>query len=106
MLPSSSTCWPAASLSMTKVLAPTLSRVAGAGEIETRRRHRVPHAERERARERTVHRFAVRIYYEDTDAAGIVYYANYLKFAERARSEWLREFGGDAAAAMKANGLL
>ncbi|GJL83467.1 MAG: tol-pal system-associated acyl-CoA thioesterase [marine bacterium B5-7] len=35
-------------------------------------------------------RFAVRIYYEDTDAAGVVYYANYLKFTERARSEWLR----------------
>lgn len=34
-----------------------------------------------------------RIYYEDTDAAGIVYYANYLKFAERARTEWLRHLG-------------
>lgn len=51
------------------------------------------------------HRFAVRIYYEDTDAAGIVYYANYLKFAERARSEWLRELGRDEARAMKADGL-
>ena len=36
---------------------------------------------------------ALRIYYEDTDAAGIVYYANYLKFAERARTEFLREAG-------------
>jgi acyl-CoA thioester hydrolase len=53
-----------------------------------------------------VHRFPVRVYYEDTDAAGIVYYANYLKFAERARSEWLREIGGDEAKALKANGLL
>jgi acyl-CoA thioester hydrolase len=35
----------------------------------------------------------IRIYYEDTDAAGVVYYANYLKFAERARSEWLRHLG-------------
>ncbi|MEN8236078.1 MAG: tol-pal system-associated acyl-CoA thioesterase [Pseudomonadota bacterium] len=35
----------------------------------------------------------VRVYFEDTDAAGIVYYANYLKFAERARTEMLREFG-------------
>lgn len=35
----------------------------------------------------------VRIYYEDTDAAGVVYYANYLKFMERARSEWLRSIG-------------
>ena len=54
----------------------------------------------------TVHRFAVRVYYEDTDAAGIVYYANYLKFAERARSEWLREIGSDEVKAMKASGLL
>lgn len=35
----------------------------------------------------------VRVYYEDADAAGIVYYANYLKFMERARTEWLRSFG-------------
>ncbi len=37
--------------------------------------------------------FPVRVYYEDTDAAGIVYYANHLKFMERARTEWLRSFG-------------
>jgi acyl-CoA thioester hydrolase len=42
-----------------------------------------------------VHTFPVRIYYEDTDAAGIVYYANYLKFAERARTEALRMSGID-----------
>lgn len=35
----------------------------------------------------------VRVYYEDTDAAGVVYYANYLKFMERARTEWLRAKG-------------
>jgi acyl-CoA thioester hydrolase len=35
----------------------------------------------------------IRVYYEDTDAGGIVYYANYLKFFERARTEWLREMG-------------
>lgn len=35
----------------------------------------------------------VRVYWEDTDAAGIVFYANYLKFFERARTEWLRCFG-------------
>lgn len=35
----------------------------------------------------------IRIYYEDTDAAGIVYHANYLKFMERARTEWLRQMG-------------
>jgi acyl-CoA thioester hydrolase len=41
------------------------------------------------------HRFPIRVYYEDTDAAGIVYYANYLKFAERARTELMREAGSD-----------
>ena len=35
----------------------------------------------------------IRVYYEDSDAGGIVYYANYLKFMERARTEWLREKG-------------
>jgi len=35
----------------------------------------------------------VRVYYEDTDRGGVVYYANYLRFFERARSEWLRSFG-------------
>ena len=37
--------------------------------------------------------FPVRVYYEDTDAAGIVYYANHLKYMERARTEWLRSLG-------------
>jgi len=37
--------------------------------------------------------FPVRVYYEDTDAAGVVYYANYLKFMERARTEWLASLG-------------
>ncbi len=37
--------------------------------------------------------FPIRIYYEDTDAAGVVFYANYLKFFERARTEWLRSAG-------------
>lgn len=40
----------------------------------------------------------VRVYYEDTDAGGIVYYANYLKFAERARSEYIRTLGFDQQA--------
>ncbi|MGH8607322.1 MAG: thioesterase family protein, partial [Gammaproteobacteria bacterium] len=35
----------------------------------------------------------VRVYHEDTDAGGVVYYANYLKFMERARTEWLRHLG-------------
>jgi len=42
-----------------------------------------------------MHQFTLRVYYEDTDLAGIVYYANYLKFIERGRSEWLRDRGVD-----------
>ncbi len=42
-----------------------------------------------------IHVFPVRVYYEDTDLAGIVYYANYLKFIERARTEWVRGLGID-----------
>ena len=41
----------------------------------------------------TVFHWPLRIYWEDTDAGGIVFYANYLKFFERARTEWLRERG-------------
>lgn len=41
--------------------------------------------------------WTVRVYYEDTDTGGVVYYANYLKFMERARTEWLRELGFDQA---------
>lgn len=41
------------------------------------------------------HRHPVRIYWEDTDAGGIVFYGNYLKFMERARTEWLRTLGFD-----------
>jgi acyl-CoA thioester hydrolase len=39
--------------------------------------------------------FPVRVYYEDTDRAGVVYYANYLRYFERARTEWLRHLGVD-----------
>jgi len=46
-------------------------------------------------REGSVFVFPIRVYYEDTDAAGIVYFANYLKFAERARTEYLRSLGLD-----------
>ncbi len=42
-----------------------------------------------------MHRWPVRVYYEDTDLAGIVYYANYLRFIERARTEWTRALGID-----------
>ncbi len=38
-------------------------------------------------------RFSLRVYWEDTDAGGVVFYANYLKFFERARTEWLRSLG-------------
>ena len=47
-----------------------------------------------------VHHFALRVYFEDTDTAGIVYYANYLKFMERARSDMLRAAGIDQRAAL------
>jgi acyl-CoA thioester hydrolase len=43
----------------------------------------------------TVHRLQIRVYYEDTDLAGVVYYANYLKFMERGRTEALRDGGVD-----------
>lgn len=42
---------------------------------------------------RTAHRWSLRVYYEDTDAGGVVFYANYLKFMERGRTEWLRARG-------------
>ena len=45
-----------------------------------------------------MHSFALRVYYEDTDLAGIVYYANYLKYIERARTEWVRGLGVDQGA--------
>jgi len=52
-----------------------------------------------------VHRHQVRVYYEDVDLAGIVYYANYLRFYERARSEALRALGVDQTA-LRAEGLV
>ena len=52
-----------------------------------------------------IHIYPVRVYYEDTDAAGIVYYANYLKYAERARTEMLRDLGTENARLMKTEGL-
>lgn len=47
------------------------------------------------------HRFALTVYFEDTDTAGIVYYANYLKFMERARSDMLRAAGVDQRSALE-----
>jgi len=50
-------------------------------------------------------RLPVRVYFEDTDVGGVVYYANYLKFLERARTEWLRALGFDQGRLMKETGL-
>jgi acyl-CoA thioester hydrolase len=51
-------------------------------------------------------RFPVRVYYEDTDAAGVVYYANYLKFMERARTEWLAALGFPLVAFEREHGVV
>jgi len=48
----------------------------------------------------------VRVYYEDTDLGGVVYYANYLRFLERARTEWLRSLGCDQTRLLEQDGLL
>ena len=52
------------------------------------------------------HTHPLRVYYEDTDAGGIVYHANYLKFCERARSEWVRGLGIDQRALKAERGLI
>ena len=51
------------------------------------------------------HVFPLRVYYEDTDAGGVVYYANYLRFAERARTEYLRSVGTDNQTLMAEDGI-
>jgi acyl-CoA thioester hydrolase len=51
------------------------------------------------------HVFPLRVYYEDTDMAGIVYYANYMKFIERGRSEYVRQIGIDQSAMKDQNGV-
>jgi acyl-CoA thioester hydrolase len=56
--------------------------------------------------EHAPHRFGLRVYYEDTDLAGIVYYANYLKFIERARTEALIGLGIDQATLKAATGIV
>jgi len=48
----------------------------------------------------------IRVYYEDTDAGGVVFYANYLRFMERARTEWLRSFGFEQDALMEDPGIV
>jgi acyl-CoA thioester hydrolase len=58
------------------------------------------------ARVAVTHITPIRVYYEDTDSAGIVYYANYLKFAERARTEMMREYSEGHYARMLADGMV
>jgi acyl-CoA thioester hydrolase len=53
-----------------------------------------------------LHEFAVRVYYEDTDMGGIVYYANYLRYIERARSDWVRSLGVDQNAMREQDGVV
>ncbi len=53
----------------------------------------------------TIFRWPVRVYWEDTDAGGVVYHAGYLRFMERARSEWMRALGVDQMAFKQATGL-
>ena len=48
----------------------------------------------------------IRVYYEDTDSGGVVYYANYLKFMERARTEWLRALGFEQDALLREQGVI
>jgi len=52
------------------------------------------------------YQFPVQVYYEDTDAGGVVYYANYLKFMERSRTEWLRSLGFEQDVLMQNEGVM
>lgn len=54
----------------------------------------------------SVFEWPVRVYYEDTDAGGVVYYANYLKYLERARTEWLRHLGFGQEVLMRDSGIV
>ncbi|QMU59995.1 MAG: tol-pal system-associated acyl-CoA thioesterase [Boseongicola sp.] len=53
-----------------------------------------------------MHKFELRVYYEDTDLAGIVYYANYLKFIERGRTEYVRSIGIDQVELKESEGIV
>jgi acyl-CoA thioester hydrolase len=53
-----------------------------------------------------MHTLTLRVYWEDTDAGGVVYYANYLKFFERARTEWLRALGIEQQALKEQTGAM
>ncbi|MEN9544677.1 MAG: tol-pal system-associated acyl-CoA thioesterase [Pseudomonadota bacterium] len=58
------------------------------------------------ARDPIEHRHRLRVYWEDTDAGGVVFYANYLKFFERARTEWLRALGFEQQAMRDRDGTI
>ena len=64
----------------------------------------IPATETEKRWE-TSHQWPVRVYYEDTDAGGGVFYANYLKFMERARTEWLRTLGFEQQSLINEHGI-
>ncbi len=53
-----------------------------------------------------IYELPIRVYYEDTDMAGIVYYANYFRFIERGRSEWVREVGLDQNVMKERDGIV
>lgn len=53
-----------------------------------------------------IYTWPIRVYYEDTDSGGVVYYANYLKFLERARTEWLRHLGLEQDRLARDHGIL
>jgi len=85
----------------------------GEGEAGPGQRSAIPHLTPARAApgagegvERATHRMKLRVYYEDTDASGIVYYANYLKFAERGRTEMMRELGFAHSGIAAASGIV
>lgn len=59
----------------------------------------------EQTTEQQTHLYKVRVYYEDTDMGGVVYHANYLKYIERARSDYVRRLGNDQNA-MRDNGIV
>jgi acyl-CoA thioester hydrolase len=54
----------------------------------------------------TVFQWPVRVYYEDTDSGGVVYYANYLRFMERARTEWMRALGFEQDRLIREEGIV
>ncbi len=58
------------------------------------------------SKQHNIFSFPVRVYFQDTDAGGVVYHANYVNFMERARTEWLRTFGYSNAGMMKELGVM